>query len=185
MSAPRILVNDNARGLLASVAEQPFGSINASNTVSTTSFAGFAQAGTTIAVTPQISEGDYLNLEFDILVNDFTGTGSELLPPPRNTDQVTSEISIPNGHTVIVGGLTRRRDSSDVQGIPIIEHIPGINTLTSNQSHGERDQRLFVFIKPTILKDDKFKDLRFLSELELRDACIQGDFPYSEPQLVK
>ncbi len=185
VAAPRILVNDNATGLLSSVAEFPFASINAANTVSTTSFAGFAQAGTTISVTPQISDDNYLNLEFDILLNDFTGAASEGLPPPRNTDQVTSVVSIPDGHTVIVGGLTRRRASHSVVGLPIIERIPILRRLTSLETSTSEDQRLFVFIKPIILRDDKFRDLRFLSDLERRNAIIPNDYPTSQPVLIR
>lgn len=185
IAAPRILVNDNSTGLLSSVEERPFTGINAGNTVSTTSVAGFTQAGTTISVTPQISENDYLNLEFDVAVNNFVGAGSAGVPPPRVTDQVVSEVSIPDGHTVIVGGLTRRRDARDLEGLPIIERIPIINRLTSNEAKERTEQRLFVFIKPIILRDDKYKDLRYLSDLELRDACIPGDYPTSAPVLIR
>jgi general secretion pathway protein D len=185
LSAPKILVNDNATGLLTSVAEVPFASINANNTVSTTSFAGFAEAGTTINVTPQIAEGEHLNLEFDILVNNFTGTASANLPPPRNTDQVTSTVTIPDGHTIIVGGLTRRRLASEIQGIPFLERIPIINLLGGNQTNAFEEQRLFVFIKPIILRDDRFKDLRYLSEVDRNTACIPDDMPQSGPLLIR
>ncbi len=186
LSAPRILVNDNATGLVSSVAEVPFASINAGNTVSTNSLGGFAQAGTTISVTPQISDDDYLNLEFDILVNNFSGAATTVeLPPPRNTDQVTSEVRIPDGHTVIVGGLTRRRFAGDLAGLPIIEKIPILNRLTSAQTEEDENQRLFVFIKPIILRDDKFRDLRFLSDTERRQACIPEDLPSSSPVLIR
>ena len=174
-----ILVNDNELGLLSSVAEQPFTSINTSNTVSTTSFAGFATAGTTVAVTPSISEGNYLNLEFDVLINDFTGSGSENIPPPRNTDQVSSKVTIPNGHTVIVGGLSRKRKGSGTQGIPILKDIPIIKLLASNNSEGTRNQRLYVFIKPIILRDgEKFRDSA--ASFECRNArCVPiGRFSY-------
>ena len=60
LSAPRVLVNDNATGQLTSVEEVPFTSINASQTVATTSFAGFADAGTTITATPRISDDNHL-----------------------------------------------------------------------------------------------------------------------------
>lgn len=185
ISAPRILVTDNATGLLSSVAEEPFSSINANNTVSTRSLGGFAQAGTTISVTPQISDDDYINLEFDVLVNNFADESQEDLPPPRNTDQVTSEVSIPDGHTIIVGGLKRRQHVDSVTGIPILERIPVVNRLTSRQGIRSVDQHLFVFIKPIILRDDKFRDLRFLSELERREACIPDDLPQSGPALVR
>lgn len=184
IAAPRILVNDNATGLLSSVAEVPFSSINASNTVATTSFAGFAQAGTTISVTPHISEGNFLNLEFDILVNAFTGTASGGLPPARNTDQVTSEILIPDGHTVIVGGLNRLQKSETKTGIPFIENTV-LDLVASRRTKEYENQRLFVFIKPIILQDDKFRDLRFLSEIERREACIPDQFPNSKPVLIE
>ncbi|MDQ3439338.1 MAG: hypothetical protein M3478_03200, partial [Planctomycetota bacterium] len=64
IAAPRVLVNDNATGTLFSIAESPFTSINANNTISTTSFAGYAEAGTEIKLTPHISEDDYLQLEY-------------------------------------------------------------------------------------------------------------------------
>jgi len=50
VAAPKVLVNDNAAATLASVLEAPFTSVNASDTVSTTSFAGYASAGTTVTV---------------------------------------------------------------------------------------------------------------------------------------
>lgn len=184
IAAPRVLVNDNATGLLSSVAEVPFASNNSNNTVSTTSFGGFAEAGTTISVTPQISDDDYLNLEFDVLINDFAGEAAANLPPPRNTNQVTSQVSIPDGHTIIVGGLTRKSLTQNLDGLPFIERIPILSRLTSNEAQSSSDQRLFIFIKPTILRDDKFKDLRFVSELERRDACIPDDLPPSEPMLI-
>ncbi len=186
VTAPKILVNDNATGLLSSVLEQPFASLNSGNTATTSTLGGFATAGTTISVTPQISEDDYLNLEFDILVNNFVGAASsDLLPPARTTDQVTSQVSIPDGHTIIVGGLTRDNASDTLAGLPFIERIPILNRLTSSQTEEEGQQRLFVFIKPIILRDDKFRDLRFLSESERRDAGIPGDLPTSSPVLIR
>lgn len=93
VSAPRILVNDNATGTLESINEQPFTSINASDTVSTTSFGGFVEAGTTISVTPHISQGDHLSLEYSITLNSFSGTGSGGIPPARQTNSVESEVT--------------------------------------------------------------------------------------------
>jgi len=185
VSSPRILVNDNASGELSSVAEFPFTSVNASNTVSTTSFAGFAEAGTTIKVTPHISENEHLQLEFAITVNDFIGEGSAGVPPPRQTDEVTSEVTIPDGHTVIVGGLRRRRRSRSNEGIPFIENIPLLRWIDGSESGSSDQEYVFVFLRPIILRDDKFKDLRFLSDHERKEACIPDDLPQSAPVLIR
>ncbi len=184
-STPRVLVNDNATGVLTSVSEVPFLSVNASQTVATTSFAGFAEAGTTIRVTPHVSEGDHLRLEFDIVVNDFTGAASETSPPPRQTDQVTSEVTIPDGHTVIVGGLKRHRAASESRGIPLINRIPVVKYLFGEENKRWETESLFIFIKPVILRDDKFRDLRYLSECPRQQAGICGDYPQSVPLFIR
>ena len=183
-SAPRVLVNDNAKGSLASVQEVPFTSVNASSTVATTSFAGFAEAGTTIEVTPRISDNDQLQLEYVISLNNFTGSGGQGVPPPRQTDEVTSTVTIPDGYTVIVGGLTRTNNSEDDEGIPFLDRVPVVKNILGTHSKADGKTTLFVFLKPTILRDDKFQDLKFLSDRDLRESCSLGNFPLSRPLLV-
>lgn len=185
ISAPRILVNDNATGTLSSVAEVPFAGLNASLNFTSTTLQGFAEAGTTISMTPQISEADHLNLEFDVLVNDFTGDGTETLPPPRQSNQVTSEVAIPDGHTVIVGGLTRERWSRSDSGIPYLERIPVLRLLGGNTTRGETADRLFVFIRPIILRDEQFGDLLNVSGQPLQVADVNDGFPVSAPVIMK
>ena len=185
LSAPRVLVNDNAEGVLASVAEVPFTSVNASQTVATTSFAGFAEAGTSIVVRPHIGAQDYLQLEFLVTMNSFTGAGTPGIPPSRQTEEVESKITIPDGHTVIVGGLNRRDHANMTDGIPIIERIPVLRYLGGSETDMNRCTSLFVFIRPIILRDDKFVDLKFLSDRDSDRACMPGPFPASEPLLIK
>lgn len=185
ISAPRVLVNDNATGTLASVTEVPFTSVNASNTVATTSFAGFAEAGTTIEVTPRISEDDHLVLDYVVTLNSFTGTGGEGVPPPRQTDEVRSTVTIPDGSTVIVGGLNRFNTSWDYDGIPFIEYIPVVRSLTGVTDKSNSRTTLFVFLKPVILRDDKFRDLRYISDKDLKCAGCMQNYPSSQPMLVK
>ena len=186
-SAPRVLVNDNAVGLLASIAEQPYSSVNASTTVATTSFGGYADAGTTITLTPHISEGDYLQLEYAVELSSFTGTANSTTgePPPRQTDRIESKVTIPDGSTIIVGGLTRREDDRDVNAVPILGQIPFLRFLFSSRSHTVTDETLFVFLRPTILRDESFVDLRNLSDGDLRDAGIPTDLPQSRPVVMR
>ncbi|HET6427589.1 MAG TPA: secretin N-terminal domain-containing protein [Phycisphaerae bacterium] len=181
MASPRILVNDNASGTLASVNEAPFTSVNASDTVATTSFSGYASAGTTITVSPHISEGDHLQLVYNITLNSFTGEGANGVPPPRQTNSISSEVTIPDGYAVIVGGLNRQDASETVSRVPILGRIPGLEYLFSNRTNNHSDNALFVFIRPVILRDDGFEDLKYLSGADLKRADLPGRFPRSEP----
>ena len=186
-SAPRVLVNDNATGLLASIAEQPFTSVNASTTVATTSFGGYADAGTTVTLTPHISEGDYLQLEYAVELSSFTGAADAATgaPPPRQTDRAESKVTIPDGSTIIVGGLTRREHTDDFNAVPILGQIPILRLLFSSRSDGDRTETLFVFLRPTILRDEQFTDLRNLSEADLKSAGVPANFPQSRPVVMR
>jgi len=185
VAAPRILANDNGTATLSSVAESPFTSVNASTTVATTSFAGYASAGTTVTVTPHISEGDHLQLQYSVTLNSFTGEGSSDVPPPRQTNTVNSEITIPDGHAVIVGGLTRKDYAFTASRIPILGQIPIIEYLFSNRRETLSESTLFVFIRPVILRDDRFADLKHLSERALERAEMPPNYPTSEPMIMQ
>jgi type II secretory pathway component GspD/PulD (secretin) len=185
LSAPKLLVDDNAEGTLESVNEVPFTSVNASQTVATTSFAGFAKAGTTISVTPTISEEKHVNLDYIVTLNSFTGNGSAGVPPPRQTNEIKSRVTVPDGYTIIVGGLTQKNVSQTLNGIPYLEKIPVIRELSSLTTDNRRDNSLFVFLRPIILEEDKFRDLRDLSRRAANIAEEGASFPASSPLLMK
>jgi len=185
VAAPRILVNDNATGTLSSVNQAPFTSVNASDTVATTSFAGFEDAGTTISITPHISEGDHLVLEYELTLSSFTGEAGEGIPPPRQSNTVQSEVTIPDGHAIIVGGLSRTDTSDSKQSVPILGDIPLLEYAFSSRNANESVSTLFAFIRPVILRDDRFEDLKYLSQRDLKAAGLPGEYPDSEPLLVR
>ncbi len=186
ISSPRILVNDHATGHLTSVTEVPFNSFNTFNTVSSTSFAGYAQAGTTITVTPHISEGEQLNLEYTITLNAFQASGgSSSGPPPRQTDSLESIVTIPDGFTIIVGGLNRSNHAVTLDSIPFLEQIPILQHLLSKTTSQQSGTSLFVFLRPVILRDDKFRELKYVSERDTKRANVPGTFPVSRSLLVK
>lgn len=184
-SAPKILVNDNATGVLTSANDAPFASVNASTTVSTTSFGGFESAGTSITITPHIAEGDHLTLDYSIQLSAFTGDAIDGLPPPRQRNEVNSQVTIPDGHTIVVGGLKRTDFNETITRVPFLGDIPLVEYLFSSRTRNQAESTLFVFIRPVILRDDRFRDLKFLSERDLFTAEMPSNYPKSEPMLVR
>lgn len=185
-SAPRVLVNDASTGRISSVNEQPYTSVNAFDQVATTSFAGFVEAGTDITVTPFIAEGDHLRLEFDVALRAFQGGGGgEGIPPPRQSNTVSSSVTVPDGHTIIVGGVNRHDLSETVEAVPILGEIPLIKHLFRSQDRSNQNSTLFVFIRPVILRDDQFEDLKHLSRRNAERAGLRPDAPVSTPMLMR
>ncbi len=185
MSAPRILVNDNAEGILSSTAAEPFAAIvDSSNNTSTTTLGGNAEAGTSIAVKPRISVDDYLQLEFDIELSNFTGDRSANLPPPSQRNKITSEVTIPDGYTIVVGGINRLDSSNTISAVPFLGETPILEHFFRSEDSSHREQTLFVFIRPIILRDDRFVDLKYLSGKDRNLAGLEEEFPSSEPLWV-
>lgn len=182
VSAPQLLVNDNGRGTLKSVAQEPYAQILDSSSVQAiTSFGGNAEAGTTITVEPHISADDYLQLSYSIELSSFTGRGTNNLPPPAQTNSVDSTVTIPDGYTIVVGGLSVKNLRETLDTLPFIQQIPIINLLFSSRTKDTKDTTLFIFIRPRILRDDKFEDLKYISERSGDRAGIPPSHPQSEP----
>lgn len=183
LSSPKVLVNDNQTGTLNSVTSIPFQAQSQSLTT-LNSLGGNQEAGTSIQVTPHINEDNHLQLEFDIEFSTFVGSGTEFLPPQRQIDRVGSVVTIPDGKTVVVGGLKRTIDGNTFTGVPWLEKIPVLRELSSLRTEEQSTTSFFLFIRPRILRDSKFRDLQFLSDLETHDAQLPADYPVSRPLLV-
>ena len=190
LTRPSVLVNDNAEGELESIETEPFESVNANAQVATTSFGGELEAGTLIKVKPSISDGDFLKLDYSIQISNFVGdrtttsTGGTL-PPARSENTLSSSVTIPDGHTIVVGGLTREIDSETIQRIPLLGQIPIIEYAFSNRDISSRQVTLFLFLKAYVLRDDKFEDLKVLSGSAAGRAQLPSSFPVSLPVEIR
>ncbi|MCP4589429.1 MAG: hypothetical protein GY842_01665 [bacterium] len=187
ISAPRILVSDSTSATLRNVDEAPFTSVNASDTVATTSFGGFESAGTTLTVTPHVAEGDHLTLNYQLTFSNFTGSATGVTaPPPRTTNSFSGEVEVADGYTVVVGGLVVENESDTVSEVPLLGRIPVIGPLFQSASTSRTRSRIFAFIRPVILRDDKFRDLKYYSARALEEAELENpDFPPDQPMWMR
>ncbi|MGP1346247.1 MAG: secretin N-terminal domain-containing protein [Phycisphaerales bacterium] len=177
VSNPSIVVNDNQTADLQSTEEQPFSSTSQGGNSTITSQGGTAEAGTILTVTPQISSGGYINLEYSIELSSFTGIAQDGLQPPRQTENYTSFVTLPSDATLIVGGF-RRTDSRDTeQKVPILGDIPIIGNAFKSRTVEQRMRTIFVFITPRILDNPRFADLRLITEGPSKAAEITVDVP--------
>jgi general secretion pathway protein D len=88
----------------------------------------------------------------------------------QNASQGT--VRIPAGYTVVLGGLASTRDEQVKDGIPLLSDLPILGSVFSNLASGQVKETLFIFIRPVLLRDLAFRDLRFLSEEDARKAQI-------------
>lgn len=186
LSIPKLLVRNNEQAVLDSVLEQPFTSTNASDTVATTSFGGSARAGTQVTIKPQIAEGDHLTLEYQVALSSFVGSAANAsVPPPRQENKVQSVATIPDGYTVVVGGIDLETESRTKSQVPIVGDIPLIGEAFKSRSRNESKSKFYVFIRANVLRARGLEDLKYLSDREAGGVGIDDGFPEVEPRLIR
>ena len=129
LNVPKVLVNNNETAELDSVLQSPFATSNTSTNLATISFGGTVDAGTTISVTPQITDGGLLLVDYTVTLSAFVGDSSDpTLPPPRQQNRLSSVATVPDGHTVVIGGLEMESDTEAESRIPLLGRIsdPGL-----------------------------------------------------------
>lgn len=186
LSMPKVLVASNEQASINSVLEQPYTTLNASDTVATTSFGGSSNAGTEVSVTPQIAEGDHLRLEYQVSLSAFVGEAADpSVPPPRQQNSIDSVATIPDGYTIAVGGIELTTEGYSETGIPLLSDVPILGEAFKNRSKSSSRTRFYVFIRPTILRDRDFEDLKYLSDRDVADTGIDDGWPVPEPRVIR
>lgn len=186
LNMPKVLVSNNQQANLDAVVQQPFVSTNASDTVATTSFGGFENAGTTISIKPQIAKGDHLLLEYSVSLSAFVGESSDPgVPPPRQQNNLQSVVTVPDGFTIVVGGIEVQTKADAVTQIPLVGDIPFIGEAFKSRSRSSSRSRFYVFIRPSILRQEGFEDLKYVSDVAARDSDVDDGFPEVTPRIIK
>ncbi len=188
VSLPKVLLANNQRSQFDSLVQEPYGvSFTQGNSNSTNvTFGGTLDAGTKLSIKPQISEGDTVLLDYSISISSFGEQGrAGNLPPSRQVNSVQSLATVPDGYTVVVGGLESSTDSQSADQVPILGSIPLLGEAFKNQSKNRTRSRFFVLIRANVLRGESLEALRSLSTSAMQQARMPEDWPVAEPQIIK
>ncbi len=191
LARPQLLVDDNEAANVEVKDEQPTTTQSQSGSSSTTltGFGGFEEAGTKLTVKPQISEGNYMKLEYTIELSSFQGSSTispngSVIPPPRLTNKIDSKsVTIPSDSTIVVGGLTSTQTGKTIVKIPLLGDIPIIGPLFSDTNTSQTERTLYIFLTPRVMRDPTFNDLRLLTQgpQNILTPVERGGLPTAKP----
>jgi general secretion pathway protein D len=71
---------------------------------------------------------------------------------------VTTTVSVPDGGTVLLGGIKRLREGRNEFGVPILSKIPYINRLFKNVGLGRTTDSLMLMVTPRIIIQEEEED---------------------------
>jgi len=185
LTTPKLLVANHADAEFNSLLQTPYLATTATNTVATTSLGGTSDAGTSVTVTPHILDGDRLRLEYSVSISSFVGAAIDpALPPPRQENLLTSTVVVPDGHSVVIGGVEVETEGSTSSRVPLFGRIPILGALFRSDSEDSSRSHFFVFLRCNVLGRG-FEELRYLSGGVRAEAGVAGDFPVLEPRVMR
>ena len=152
VSQPKIITGDKQLATIKSGSEIPYqeGAASGATTVS------FKEAVLKLEVTPNITPDDRILL--DLVVNqdslgDLVPSGTGGLIPTINTTQLTTQVLVGNGETVVLGGVFQNEEITQVRKVPFLGDIPYLGTLFKNTANKTSKTETLIFITPRILSE--------------------------------
>lgn len=178
LNVPSVLVNNNAVARVSTLDQQPTtqitavgGGVGAGQTQE--NFNGYEEAGITMEISPSISASRYLRLSVFLEVSTFLGTVQGAIPPPKVTRTIETQINVPDGATMIIGGIVIDNEANTTNQVPWIGDIPILGRLFRRDTTNKDRTVLYFFVTPHIMQDRDFADLAQISFAKKLEA---GEF---------
>jgi len=148
VSQPKVVTSDKQMAMIKSGKQIPFLESSASGATST----GFKEAVLKLEVTPQITPDNHVIMDLNISkdsIGEVTATGSLTI----DINQINTKVLVPNGETVVLGGVFGIDANRSEVKVPVLGDIPYLGRLFKKTITGETKTELLIFITPKIIAD--------------------------------
>lgn len=147
ISSPRVVTSDRHEAFIEQGVEIPYLSATSSGATQVQ----FKKAVLSIKVTPQITPDDRIIM--DLSVNkDAVGQVFANIPS-IDTRQVTTQVLVDNGDTIVLGGIYETETRNELDKVPVLGDLPLIGSFFRHTLESIEKQELLIFVTPKILKD--------------------------------
>ena len=86
-----------------------------------------------------------------LFVGGFTAPTLSVQEATEQRTEVRTRVTVPDGGTLMLGGVTIAGEINLEAGVPGLSKIPFLKRLTTNTSESNDEQILLILVKPTIL----------------------------------
>lgn len=151
IASPRVITANQKKASIIQGTQIPY---RGSAGVGATAEVEFKDAVLKLEVTPQITPDDRIIM--DLLVSkDAPSTiniagGSEIAIDKR---EVTTQVLVDNGETVVLGGVYEQTLEHNVSRVPFLSDLPLVGNLFRNRTKKDEKSELLIFVTPKILKE--------------------------------
>ena len=145
ISSPRLITGNQKK---ARIEQGEEGIFLATGGAGTSSFI-IRKAVLALEVTPQITPDDRIVMDVLITKDTFVDARAGLI----NKKEITTQVLLDNGETVVIGGVYEQAESSRVNKIPFLGDLPFLGVLFRNNTKVNDRTELLIFLTPRILSE--------------------------------
>jgi len=157
IASPRLITADQQTAVIESGEEIPFQEAASSGATTT----GFKKAVLSLQVTPQVTPDNKINLKLTVTQNARgRATGVAGAPPAIDTQQITTQVLVNNGQTLVLGGIYKHTQQNQATKVPFLGDIPLLGYLFKETKKIDDHQELIIFVTPKIIQEDPPKNAR-------------------------
>ncbi|MGP0063252.1 MAG: hypothetical protein ACLQGP_06560 [Isosphaeraceae bacterium] len=150
LASPRILVLNKQRAEIQLGARLGFQTFS-QNFTSTIQQVQFLNTGTLLRLRPFVSDDGMVRME--IHPERSSGTVVNNIPN-QTTAELTTNVMVPDGATIVIGGLMEDEDDYQLQGLPLLSRLPALGYLFGSRQKTEGRREMVVLLTPHIWTPD-------------------------------
>ena len=107
--------------------------------------------GLTLKVKPRISASDKVTLEVSAILENVAGIDPNSLQPITTKQEVTTQIILSHGETIVIGGLSKDQTQTVETKVPLLGDIPLLGALFTHNEDTVDNQSMAIVITPYIV----------------------------------
>ena len=173
VASPNLLALDNEESTIEILRKEPEpGQVNITGTgITQQGPPQRVDAGLTLKLTPQITEGGSVRMKIDQKYSTFsTAKDASLKAQAIVERKIQTSVITNDGQTVVLGGLMEDQVRMDVNKIPVLGDIPLLGYLFQKKSTDKNKSNLLLFVTPHIIRDSgDFETVLYRKMGEQRD----------------
>ena len=158
VSSPQLLVSSHTEAKINVGTQVSLITGSITNTSSDGSISNtyqYEDTGVTLTVTPQITSNDLISLavEQELKSVDYANSSSENPNPNINNRSITTNMTIANGKTMVLGGLIQEEKSDSLDSVPLINQIPILRRLIGSTDASVTRTEILVLVTGYIVNE--------------------------------
>ncbi|MDC0603550.1 type IV pilus secretin PilQ family protein [Aliiglaciecola sp.] len=151
IASPRITVANQREAYIEQGTEIPYVQATSSGATSVE----FKKAVLSLKVTPHITPDNRIILDL-VVTQDTRGETVSTSTGPAvaiDTQEISTQVLVENGETIVLGGIFQQTSTDDVAKVPLLGDLPIIGNLFKNTQTISEKRELLIFVTPKILSD--------------------------------